>query len=333
MSATLAVTQDDIKAAIGRVAGVAVTTPLLESELLNRLSNRRILVKAECLQVTGSFKFRGAWNALSSLSRETLKRGVIAYSSGNHAQGVAAAAARLRTKATIIMPIDAPHAKLAATRALGAEVITYDRARGESREVLGAELAEKHALTLIRPYDDPRVIAGQATCGVELAEQVKLAGVSKADVLTCCGGGGLTAGIALALSERAPNLRVRPVEPDTADDTCRSLAAGVRLANAGTPDTLCDAIITPTPGELSFPIMRQLCGPGISVSDSAVLDAMALALRLLKIVVEPGGAVALAAAISGADGRAEDDIVVVASGGNVDPELVAATLTASRSTV
>ncbi len=329
MSDTLAVTQDDIRAATRRVAGVAVVTPLLENELLNRAAGRRVLVKAECLQLTGSFKFRGAWNALSSLNKEEREGGVIAYSSGNHAQGVAAAASRLGIRATIIMPLDAPHAKLQATQSLGAEVITYDRAGGESREELGAQMANDRGLTLIRPYDDPRVIAGQATCGVELAQQADLAGLSGADVLTCCGGGGLTAGIALALSESAPGLRVRPVEPETADDTCRSLAAGKRLGNERTPITHCDAIVTPMPGELTFPIMQQYCGPGLSVPDSAVLNAMAVALRYLKILVEPGGAVALAAALTQTDTHPGEDVVVVASGGNVDSDLLALALQGS----
>lgn len=328
MSDTLAVTQADVDAAVLRVANSVVTTPLLESELLNQIAGRRILVKAECLQITGSFKFRGAWNALGALNHEQRQHGVIAYSSGNHAQGVAAAASLLNTAATIVMPLDAPQIKLEATRALGASVVTYDRAGGESREALGEELAEQYGYTLIRPYDDPRVIAGQATCGVEIADQATKAGMATGDVLTCCGGGGLTAGVALALAERAPGFCVRPVEPDTGDDTCRSLAAGERLANERPPQTLCDAIVTPVPGELTFPIMQRFCGAGVSVSDTAVMRAMALAIRHLKVVLEPGGAVALAAALTGADTQegAAKDVVVVASGGNVDPSVLAAAL-------
>lgn len=311
----------DIDAAVARTQGIVRVTPLLESPLLNRIAGRRVLVKAECLQITGSFKFRGAWNALDALDQDKRTRGVVAYSSGNHAQGVAHAAARLGIPATIIMPADAPAAKLENTRAYGAEVITYDRTGGESREQIGDALANKRGLTLIRPYDEPMVIAGQGTCGVEIAEQAADAGLVQADVLTCCGGGGLTAGVALALSTRAPGLRVRPVEPDTADDTCRSLAAGTRLSIEGTPDTVCDAIITPTPGELTFPIMQRLCGSGISVTDHDVFEAMALAMRHLKLVIEPGGAVALAAALTQAD-ASEHDVIVVASGGNTDAEML-----------
>ena len=318
----------DIDAAIVRTRGVVRYTPLLESTLLNQIVGRRILVKAECLQHTGSFKFRGAWNAVSAFDETQKKHGVIAYSSGNHAQGIAQAARLLEIPATIIMPDDAPRTKLDNTRALGASVVTYDRRGGESREALGQSLADERGLTLVRPYDDPMVVAGQATCGVEIAEQAKDAGVTHADVLTCCGGGGLSAGIALALSTRVPGLRTRPVEPDCADDVCRSLIAGTRLDVEGRPDTVCDAIITPSPGELTFPIMQRLCGPGVSVSDSDVFDAMAMALRYLKLVIEPGGAVALAAAIRGRDREAGGgDVIVVASGGNVDDDMLAHALT------
>ncbi len=317
-----AINIDDIRLAADRLKGVAVVTPLLESPFLNEIAGRRVLVKAECLQRTGSFKFRGAWNALNALDDISRSSGVIAYSSGNHAQGVAHAAAILKVDAVIVMPADAPRAKLDNTRALGAEVITYDRIGGECRESKTESLALKRGLTLIRPYDDPAVIAGQGTCGIEIAQQSSAAGVEQADVLVCCGGGGLSAGIAVALQAESIGLQLRPVEPESADDTCRSLVAGKRVANESTPDTLCDAIITPIPGKLTFPILQQFAGPGISVDDEAVLAAMALALTRLKLVVEPGGAVALAAALN--DQSIQGDAVVcVVTGGNVDNHLLA----------
>jgi threonine dehydratase len=314
-----------IEAAAARLRGRARVTPLLSSPLLDRIAGRRLLVKAECLQLTGSFKFRGAWSALSALDPATRAAGVMAFSSGNHAQGVALAAARHGVPAVILMPADAPAVKLAATRALGAEVVVYDRDR-EDREAIGATLAAARGLTLIRPFDDPQVIAGQGTAGLEIAAQAKAEGVTAADVLVCCGGGGLAAGIALALAGRAPGLRLRTVEPEGFDDTARSLAAGQRLRNARPSGSLCDAIVTPEPGRLTFPILQHLAGPGLAVSDDAALRAMALAFLHLKIVLEPGGAVALAAALFQPQAIAGDTVIAVATGGNVDPALFAAAL-------
>lgn len=318
-----AISIDDVYKAADNLESVAVRTPLLESPYLNELAGRRVLIKAEVLQRTGSFKFRGAWNAICSLDNTVREQGVIAYSSGNHAQGIAAAAALHKIPAVVVMPEDSPALKLANTKALGATVITYDRANGESREAVGEALALERGLTLIRPYDEPMVMAGQATCGLEIAEQAKEMGVSEADVLVCCGGGGLSAGVAIALNNTAPALRMRPVEPDAADDTCRSLIAGKRLANEGQPDSFCDAIVTPMPGELTFPILKAMAGPGISVSDDAALHAMGQALMRLKLVVEPGGAVALAAALSGLSIEG-DAVICVVSGGNVDEKLLVA---------
>jgi threonine dehydratase len=314
-----------IEAAAERLAGRARRTPLLGSPFLDELAGRRVLVKPECLQHTGSFKFRGAWSAISALSDAQRARGVLAYSSGNHAQGVAYAAKLHRIPALIVMPADAPRLKIANTRALGGEVVLYDRA-SESREEIGARLAEERGLTLIRPYDEPQVIAGQGTCGLEIAQQAAEAGVSRADVLVCCGGGGLTSGIALALEGRAPGLRARPVEPEGFDDTARSLALGKIVANRSTESGLCDAIVTPQPGEITFPIMARLCGPGLVVGDESVLRAMAQAFLRLKIVLEPGGAVALAAALFQPQAVEGDAVIVVASGGNVDAGLFARAL-------
>lgn len=309
-----------IRAAAARLAPVARRTPLLESPFLNDLAGRRVLVKAECLQHTGSFKFRGGWSAVSALAPEDRARGVFAYSSGNHAQGVAWAAKLHGIPAVILMPSDAPKLKLANTAALGAEVVTYDRDT-EAREEIGARIAAERGLTLIKPYDDPMVIAGQGTCGLEIAEQARAAGVEAADVLVCTGGGGLASGIALALEAEAPGLRVRTAEPEGWDDWAASLAAGARQAAAGTPRSICDAIVTPMPGELTFPILARRAGPGVSVPDSDALRAIAAAFERLKIVLEPGGAVALAAALFQPGAVRGETVIAVATGGNVDREV------------
>ncbi len=314
-----------IEAAAARLAGHARRTPLLNAPLLDRIAGRRVFVKAECLQWTGSFKFRGGWSAVSALTPDQRVRGVIAFSSGNHAQGVALAAARHGAPCVIVMPADAPAVKIDNTCAYGAEVVLYDRA-AQDREAIGAALSAERGLTLIRPYDEPQVIAGQGTVGLEIAEQAAEAGIAAADVLTCCGGGGLTAGIALALEAKAPGLRVRPAEPEGFDDTARSLASGTRQRNATLSGSICDAIVTPMPGEVTFPILHRLCGPGLVVSEDQVLRAMALAFAHLRIVVEPGGAVALAAALFAPD--LPETVICTASGGNVDPAIFARALAA-----
>ena len=314
-----------IEAAAERLKGHARRTPLLSSPFLDRIAGRRLLVKAECLQHTGSFKFRGAWSALSALDPDTRAKGVIAFSSGNHAQGVAAAARAYGVPAVIVMPADAPEAKVAGTRGLGAEVVLYDRAT-QDRDALGTQLAAERGLTLIKPFDEPLVIAGQGTCGLEIAEQAAEAGVTEADVLVCCGGGGLTSGIALALEARAPGLRVRPAEPEGFDDVKRSLEAGRIERNAALSGNICDAIITPQPGNLTFPILHRLCGPGLAVSEEEALRAMRLAFRHLKIVAEPGGAVALAAALFRPSEISGDAVICTVSGGNVDPAIFARAL-------
>ncbi|RUS60921.1 threonine/serine dehydratase [Pseudorhodobacter sp. E13] len=312
----------EIEAAARRLEGHARRTPLLSSPFLDEIAGRRVWVKAECLQHTGSFKFRGAWSALSALEAKTRKRGVIAYSSGNHAQGVALAARMHGVPAVIIMPTDAPQIKIENTRALGAEVVLYDRAT-EDRDAIGARLADARALTLVKPFDDAMVIAGQGTTGLEIAEQAANRGITHADVMVCCGGGGLTSGIALALASRATGLRARPAEPAGFDDTTRSLATGEIQKNAAPTGSICDAILTPAPGALTFPIMKRLCGPGIVVTDDEALRAVGLAWSRLKIVLEPGGAVALAAALYHREQITTPDVICVASGGNVDPAIFA----------
>jgi len=306
-----------IDAAAARLQGHARVTPLLSSPFLDDIAGRQVLVKAECLQHTGSFKYRGAWAALSALDAEVRGRGVIAFSSGNHAQGVALAARQHGVAAVIVMPADAPAIKVANTRALGGEVVLYDRIT-QDRDAIGARLAAERGLTLIRPYDEPQVIAGQGSVGLEIAAQAAEAGVGRADVLVCCGGGGLSSGVALALAARAPRLRVRPCEPAGFDDMARSLAAGTPLRNAALTGSVCDAIVTPEPGKLTFPILQQLAGPGLVVSDAEALQAVALAWLRLRIVLEPGGAVALAAALFRREQMTGDAVIAVASGGNID---------------
>ena len=309
-----------IEAAAKRLAGHARITPLLNAPLLDRIAGRRVFVKAECLQWTGSFKYRGGWSAVSALTAAQRAQGVIAFSSGNHAQGVALAAAQHGAPAVIIMPSDAPQVKITNTRAYGAEVVLYDRATTD-RDALGADLAAARGLTLIKPFDDPQVIAGQGSIGLEIACQARDAGLTGGTVITCCGGGGMTAGIALALAARAPQLVIRTAEPAGFDDTARSLISGRVERNARMTGSVCDAILTPQPGDITFPILQRLCGPGLVVTDDQALQAMALAFTHLRLVLEPGGAVALAAALFCAD--LPDTVICTASGGNVDAAVFA----------
>jgi threonine dehydratase len=311
---------DMIRAAAKRIKGHARRTSLLSSPFLDEIAGRRVYVKPECLQHTGSFKFRGAWSAVSALTDNALKTGVFAFSSGNHAQGVAHAARAHGAAATILMPKDAPEIKIANTKALGAKVILYDRAT-EDRDALGEALAKEQGLTLIKPFDEPEVIAGQGTVGLEIAEDAKALGITDADVTICCGGGGLTSGIALALAADAPGLRPRPVEPAGFDDVIRSLAEGSICHNVSTSGSICDAIVTPSPGSVTFPILQAHCQSGIVVTDYEALQAMAYAFERLKIVIEPGGAVGLAAALFHGDALSGDAVIAVASGGNVDPAM------------
>ncbi|WP_296080844.1 threonine/serine dehydratase [uncultured Agrobacterium sp.] len=311
-----------IEAARQRMNGEAIRTPLMSSPFLDEIAGRKVLIKPECLQRTGSFKFRGGWSAVSALQPDVRKRGVIAFSSGNHAQGVALAASLHGVPAVIIMPRDAPAIKIENTKAYGAEVVLYDRAN-EDRDAIGAKLSEERGLTLIRPYDEPLVIAGQGTVGLEIAEQAQEASIEKAEVLVCCGGGGLTSGIALALEAKAPGFKVRTAEPEHFDDVARSLASGKIERNAALSGSICDAIITPQPGNITFPILKRLCGAGIAVTEEEALRAMVLAFQRLKIVVEPGGAVALAAALFHGDELETDTVIAIASGGNVDAAIMA----------
>jgi threonine dehydratase len=309
-----------IRAARDRLEGHVRRTPLLNSPFLDEIAGRRVWVKPECLQHTGSFKFRGGWSAVSAMDPQTRKRGVIAFSSGNHAQGVAFAAARHDAPAVIIMPSDAPRTKIESTRGLGAEVVLYDRAT-EDRDAIGARLCADRGLTLIKPFDEPEVIAGQGTCGLEIAEQAAEYGIAGADILVCCGGGGFAAGMALALEADAPTLRVRPVEPEGFDDMARSLRSGTIERNTRLSGSVCDAILTPQPGDLTFPILKRLAGGGIAVTEEEAMQAVALAFSRLKLVAEPGGAVALAAALFHPQEMEGGDVIATISGGNVDAEV------------
>jgi threonine dehydratase len=314
MTSDIVVTIADVEAAAGRLAGVVRRTPLLESEALNDRVGGRLLIKAEPLQRTGSFKLRGAYNTIAQLPPGP----VVAYSSGNHAQGVAMAAKLLGRQATIIMPADAPAIKRRNTERLGAEVVAYDRHR-DDREAIGREIAERTGAQLVRPYDDPRIIAGQGTVGLEMAEDAIAMGCRPDAAIVCCGGGGLIAGTATALVHHFPGIAVWSAEPVGFDDTARSLRSGVREGNVPGATSICDALLAPMPGELTFRVNRRLLAGGLSVDDAAVLDAMRAAFLELKVVVEPGGAVALAAALSGALDCGGKTVLVVLSGGNVDP--------------
>jgi threonine dehydratase len=317
-----AITIEDIRAAADRLRNTALRTPLLESPLLNNELGYRLLVKAEPLQRTGSFKFRGAYNTISQLNTDARKAGVVAFSSGNHAQGVAAAANMLDVPATIVMPEDAPAIKIANTRAWGATVVLYDRYR-EDREAIGAGIAAETSATLVKPYDSPHVMAGQGTVGLEIAKQCHEAGLKADTVVVPCGGGGLSAGVTLAMANVSRNTEVWTAEPEGWDDTARSLKAGERLAVDGTTKTICDALLPPAPGKLTFPILRDLAAGGLAVDDQAVKKAMATAFMHFKLVVEPGGVAALAAVLDGKIDCRGKTVVCVCSGGNADPALFA----------
>ena len=316
MTDNASVTLDDVRAAHGRIRGHILRTPLLRADPLDDLVGGRVYAKAECLQGTGSFKYRGALNHILSLTEEEKPRGVVAYSSGNHAQGVARAAKRAGVRATIVMPSDAPLAKRERTARDGAEVVLYDRER-ESREEIGRRIAEERGAKLVPPFDHPLTVAGQATAGLELGEDAP----ERLDqVVICASGGGLAAGIGFAVRERHPGAEIILVEPAGFDDFGRSLISGQRERNARRGGSICDALLTESPGVLPFAILSGLGARGVTVTDEEALDAVAFALRELKVVLEPGGAVALAAMLTGrVDGRGKATAVIL-SGGNADDE-------------
>ncbi len=315
----------DIRAAASRLDGKATATPLLSSPLVDARLGGRLLIKAECLQRTGSFKFRGAYNALAQLAPARRAAGVVAYSSGNHAQGVAAAAQLLDMPAVIVMPADAPAIKIANTRAYGAEIVFYERYR-ENREAIGATLAQQRGAELLPPYDDARIIAGQGTIGLEVAVAAKACGRVPDAVIASCSGGGLVAGIATALAEASPGTAVYAAEPEGLDDMRRSLAAGRRVANDPAARSICDALLAPMPGEFTFALARRYLAGGFAVADREVGRAMKVAFEEYKLVLEPSGAAALAACIAGRLDVAGKTVVVIALGGNVDSASFAAAI-------
>ena len=316
------VTADDIDAAARVLASYAVRTPLLSSPALDDRLGAKVLFKPEMLQRTGSFKFRGAFNKLSSIPQSARGGGVVAFSSGNHAQGVAAAAQILGMQATIVMPADAPASKRERTKSYGAEVVLYDRDR-EDREAIARDIAGKRGATLVPPYDDPKIIAGQGTVGREIAEDLAAMNASPDIVIAPASGGGLIAGIATAVKAKFPQARVMCAEPEGFDDHARSLRAGYREAHDAKGRTICDALMALIPGEITFAINGRLLSQGVVASDAEVGAAMAFAFRELKLVAEPGGAVALAALLAGRIDVRGKTAVIVLSGGNVDAELFA----------
>ena len=310
----------DIEAAAKRIDSVVVKTPLLSSPRLNEIAGGRVYLKPECLQRTGSFKIRGAYNMLSQLDAEQAAGGVVAWSSGNHAQGVAAAGSILGIKTAIVMPEDAPSAKIENTRRLGGETILYDRYTGDREEIARAIAAERNA-TIVPSFDHAHIIAGQGTVGLEIMWQADQLGVSPDQVLVCCGGGGLISGSAIAIKSASESTEVYPVEPSDFDDTARSLVSGSREGNSPDARSICDALLSESPGKMTFEINRKLLAGGLTVTDDDVRQAMRFAFRHLKLVVEPGGAVALAAVLTGKVDTRDKVTIAVLSGGNVDVKL------------
>ena len=321
-SSALPVNSTDFDAAARVLAPFAVRTPLLSSPALDERAAARVFLKPEMLQRTGSFKFRGAFNKLSSIPTAARGGGVVAFSSGNHAQGVAYAAQILNMQATIVMPADAPLSKRERTRAYGAEVVLYDRDR-EDREAIARDIADRSGATLVRPYDDPQVIAGQGTVGREIAEDMAALGLAPDIVAVPASGGGLVAGVATAIKARYPRAEVMSAEPEAFDDHARSLRAGKREAHRAEGRTICDALMASIPGEITFAINSRLLARGVTASDAEVGAAVGFAFRELKLVVEPGGAVGLAALLAGQLDARGKTVVIVLSGGNVDADLFA----------
>ena len=324
----LAITIDDIHSAATQIRGAAVYTPLLENAALNRLAGRRVLIKFDGAQNTGSFKFRGAYNRLSRIAAEDRGAGVVAWSSGNHAQGVAAAARLLGMPAAIVMPADAPRIKIENTRALGAQILPYDRLT-QSREEIATALAQERGAVLVPSFDDPFIIAGQGTVGLEILDQARAMDAAISQLVCTCGGGGLIAGIATAIKATAPTVAIYAAEPAAFDDTARSLVSGQRETVAAGASSICDALLAPSPGALTFPINHALLSGGLSVTDDEVRAAMRFAFETLKLVAEPGGSVALAALLHGKVPHDDAPLALVISGANVDPADYAAILQGS----
>jgi len=319
----------DILAARRRLGSLACRTPLIEHPALNALTGARVLLKAENLQRVGAFKFRGAYNKVAQVDRHAYPGGVVACSSGNHAQGVAAAATLMGLKSAIVMPADAPRLKVARTRAFGAEVVAYDRVR-EDRDAIARALCAERGAALVHPFDDPDVIAGQGTAGLEMMEQAEAMGAVPEIVLVGASGGGLIGGVSIAVKERSPATAIYSVEPAGFDDLARSLAQGARQRNAALSGSICDALLAATPGEITFELARRNLAGGLAVTDEEARTAVRYAFEELKLVVEPGGAVALAAILAGKLPIAGKTVAAVLSGGNVDPALFAEIIQGGR---
>ena len=317
MTESTAPNYKDVVSAASNIRQYIHPTPLLRSPILDEVVGGSVLVKSETLQRTGSFKFRGAFNKISRLATKTRGTNIVTWSSGNHAQAVAAAARVVGFTAAIIMPQDAPKAKVDGTQEQGGEVIFYNREK-ESREKIGTRLANERKATIVPPYDDPDVIAGQGTVGLEAASQALAEDMIPDTALIPCGGGGLVAGCSIALKTQFPSIRIHPVEPEGFDDTTRSLASGKRVKNSTELRSICDSLLIPTPGELTFKINLEHLAQGIVVTDDQVLSAMRFAYQNLKLVVEPGGAIALAALLADKSTYRNKTVLIILSGGNVD---------------
>ncbi len=318
----------DIVDAARNIRSYIHTTPLLRSRELNEIVEAEVLIKAELLQHTGSFKFRGAYNKIQEVAFKNPDSEIVAWSSGNHAQAVAAAAGIANIRSTIIMPIDAPKVKISGTKQYGGQIVHYDRNR-ENREEIGTLIANEKGATIVPPYDDPLVIAGQGTVGLEAASQIMKHDLVPDVALIPCGGGGLISGCSIALQSYFPEIRIHPVEPIGFDDTTRSLELGHRVSNVKLAESVCDALLAPTPGEITFEINYKRLSPGITVSDREVLSAMNFAFRRFKLVVEPGGAVALAALLANKKLYKNKTVLIVLSGGNVDEHVFSEALSKS----
>ena len=318
---TLAISIDDVKSAAKQIEGVVARTPLIENIALNKLAGGRVFIKPECLQHTGSFKFRGAYNRLSRLSDEEKARGVLAFSSGNHAQGVARAAELLGIDATIVMPEDAPTLKLEATKGYGAKVVLYDR-YNEDREEVAQRVAGDSGVTVVPPYNDPFIMAGQGTSALEVAEDLNALGVTPDQALVCCGGGGLASGSFTVYKHFFPDMQGYAVEPEAFDDVARSLESGnIETVDFGAR-SICDALLTPSPGTLTFPVLQEAGAKGLTISDDEARRAVAFASNMLKLTAEPGGAAALAALLAGKVETKDRITVCIISGRNIAPEML-----------
>jgi len=321
-------TVDDIRAAAGRLAPHIVATPLIEHPTLNARLGDRVLLKCESLQRVGAFKFRGAYNKIVQVDRKAYPGGVVACSSGNHAQGVAAAATLLGVRSAIVMPADAPAVKVARTRAFGGEVIPYDRVK-EDREAIAHRLCAERGAAMVHPFDDWQVMAGQGTVGLEIVEQAAALGARPDAILVCCSGGGLAGGIATATKASWPSTDILVVEPEGFDDMARSLRSGRRERNARLSGSICDALLAESPGETTFAVAQKVLAGGVSVSDDEVRAAIRFAFHDLKLVVEPGGAAALAALLAGRFDAKGRTVVAVLSGGNIDATMLCSILGAA----